>query len=1038
MIGLFLLLVLVGVVVVIPLIALSKASKAQEETERLALRLALLERQIHESRPPFKAAAPDPQVAPADSDEPEVTPPFLAGLDDARAAARATVHSHTDPMTAAPTGEPAHAVAPAIPAALPVPPASVVRAPPPARFNWEQFMGVRLFAWLGGFALFLAAAFLVKYSLDHDLISPSLRVTVGFLAGLGLLVGGVRLSRERYKITADTLCATGVVILYAVTFASHVVYHFVWFSAIPTFLLMTLITGAAFLLAVRANALVIAVLGLLGGFLTPVLVNTGVDRPFGLFTYIALLDVGLLAVASARRWDWLNLAGAVGTVLMLFGWAARFFRPEKVFVALTVFLGFCALYLASAVWSRRREQTNLWLIVATLLMPVATFLFVVWLINDPVTGAWPGVIFAFLFGADLAVLALSAVYAQAVPVSRTDHPLWSNLRWLEQAGGGVAFLLLALWTGVRVTDSLLYWALGGYLGFALLHTAFPLLRHRRHPDEPVPGWTHLFPVLGLLLTLIPIFKFESVSILVWPVILVIDVVAVGLAVVTASMVGILLALVVTAGVALVWLLRIPPDLAGLPAMLGVITGMAAFFTAAGIFLDPKIRARKPTSGANDETEFLLSGWPGDELRQQIPALSAILPFLLLVLVTARLPLKDPTPVFGVALLFVGLLLGLTRFLRLTWLPVVGLGCAFLLEYAWHVLHLTGANPVRALGWYLVFYAVFSFYPFLFHRGDGSKGMPWIAAAASGPLHFWLIYDLVRRVWPNDFMGIVPALFALPALGGGYVALKQVPGDHPKRSTILAWFGGVALLFLTLIFPIQFERQWLTVGWALEGAALLWLFHRVPHPGLRYVGVGLLVLAFIRLGLNPAVFGYQPRSEIAILNWYLYSYGLVIAALFLGAKLLRPPYHTLFGKDARPLLITLGTLLAFLLLNLEIADYFTAPGERALVFTFRGNFARDMTYTIGWALFALGLLVIGILRRVRPTRWAGIGLLGATLLKLFFHDLATLNQLYRVGALVVVAVIAIVASFLYQKFLGVTLGDEDSRPTKPAAPAEETR
>ena len=46
---------------------------------------------------------------------------------------------------------------------------------------------------------------------------------------------------------------------------------------------------------------------------------------------------------------------------------------------------------------------------------------------------------------------------------------------------------------------------------------------------------------------------------------------------------------------------------------------------------------------------------------------------------------------------------------------------------------------------------------------------------------------------------------------------------------------MALFFITLIFPIQFSHQWITIGWALEGAALLWLFHRVPHPGLRLVG-----------------------------------------------------------------------------------------------------------------------------------------------------------------------------------------------------------
>ena len=81
------------------------------------------------------------------------------------------------------------------------------------------------------------------------------------------------------------------------------------------------------------------------------------------------------------------------------------------------------------------------------------------------------------------------------------------------------------------------------------------------------------------------------------------------------------------------------------------------------------------------------------------------------------------------------------------------------------------------------------------------------------------------------------------------------------------------------------------------------------------------------------------------------------------------------------------MLAFLLVNIEIADYFSALGS-TLTFQFSGDFARDMTYSIAWAVFALVLLVVGIAKRVRTTRYAGLGLLGVTILKLFFHDLAT--------------------------------------------------
>ena len=190
-------------------------------------------------------------------------------------------------------------------------------------------------------------------------------------------------------------------------------------------------------------------------------------------------------------------------------------------------------------------------------------------------------------------------------------------------------------------------------------------------------------------------------------------------------------------------------------------------------------------------------------------------------------------------------------------------------------------------------------------------------------------------------------------------------------TQLAWFGGVALFFITLIFPIQFDRQWITIGWALEGAALLWLFHRVPHPGLRLTGVGLLVAAFVRLAFNPAVLEYHARSATPILNWYLYAYGIVTVCLFAGARLLAPPRNLILQSNAPPILAGLGTVLAFLLLNIEIADYFSAPGS-TLTFQFSGNFARDMTYSIAWALFALVLLVIGILRKIPATRYAAPG------------------------------------------------------------------
>jgi uncharacterized membrane protein len=232
--------------------------------------------------------------------------------------------------------------------------------------------------------------------------------------------------------------------------------------------------------------------------------------------------------------------------------------------------------------------------------------------------------------------------------------------------------------------------------------------------------------------------------------------------------------------------------------------------------------------------------------------------------------------------------------------------------------------------------------------------------------------------------------------------------------LLAWSGGATLFFVTLIFPVQFHREWLTLGWALEGAALLWLFHRVPHDGLRWTGVALLLIAFARLALNPAVLEYHPRAATPLLNWYLYAYGVASVCLLAGARLTAPPRHQLRGVNIPPTLYTLGAVLLFLLANIEIANYF-GEGE-TLTFRFSGNFARDMSYTIVWSLFAFGLLAIGIWKGVRAVRYAGLGLIAAAALKLFFHDLASLNPLYRLGALFSFALIAMLGSFVYQRFL----------------------
>ena len=883
--------------------------------------------------------------------------------------------------------------------------------------NWEQFVGVKLFAWLGGLALFFAAVLGLKYSFEHDLVPPTVRAACGFLLGAGLLVAGARLKLKQYTVASQTLCATGVVILYAVTFACRAFYHFEFFGPVPTFLLMTLITATAFLLAVRLDAQVVAVLGMLGGFLTPVMLSTGEDNPLGLFGYVALLDLGLLAVTRRKRWDYLALLAAAGTVLMQIGWFMKFFAVEKIFVAQGVFLGFPLLFLGGFVWANKRDWMNEFVAAAAAAPALVALALSFDIALGGELGQLPGRTFTIAFGADLALLAIVA--------------LRPRLRVLESIGGAALFLLLSLWTLGPLNAGTMYWGLGLYLAFAVLHTVFPIALKKLRPETPPAGlWSQFIPAAVLLLAMLPIVRELTVPWLFWAVVLAVDVLAVLMALAVGALLGLVAVLVFTVAATAVWLAHSTAQAVDLSESVVVIGGFALFFFGASAFVWRRLLSAPVNGGPALSIPGVtrIPGLPLD-VSPLIPALSAVLPFLLLIMVTAQFKPANPSPVFGLAAMLVTLILGLAKVTRLDALLAVALGSVGMLELAWIQTSLDPEHALIPLLWFLGFYTVLTAFPFVFQREYQSRHLPWAVAALAGPVQFGFVYWLVRTAYPNPVMGLLPAAFAVPALMGLFRLLKTLAPDAPQRLALLAWFGGVVLFFVTLIFPIQFDKQWITVAWALEGAAVCWLFHRVPHPGLRGVGLGLLLTAFLRLTLNPAVFSYHERSATPILNWFLYTYATVIACHFVAARLLAPPRDVVRGVKVPPILQGLGTFLAFLLLNIEIADFYSTGSS--LTFEFSGSLSRDMTYTIAWALFALGLMVVGIRRRQSLVRYAGVGLLCVALLKLFIFDLANLSQLYRVGTFAAVAVIAFAASFLYQRFLAT-----ENRPTKPV-PSDET-
>jgi uncharacterized membrane protein len=867
--------------------------------------------------------------------------------------------------------------------------------------NLENFLGAKLFAWVGGLSLFIGFIFLLKYSFDHNLISPAVRVALGFICGSGLIAGGLHLKRKTYEITSQTLCATGIVILYASSFAANSIYHFPVFSAFFTFVLMALITAGAFMLAAGMNAMVIAVLGMVGGFLTPPLLSTWQDQSFALFSYITFLNIGLFLVAFYRKKNFLAALGATGTVVTMLWWSMVYFKPEKVFTAMAVYLWFNVLFCCASWCAKKIQRSDAWLSGSAKAFPFVTFLFTLSLVAIDSIGSRPGVIFAYLLGADLILLTVSF--------------LDGTYRKFQMTAGGCVFFILSVWIAGRMTVDMLPWALGGSLVFAILHSAVPIGVARVTRSSMTSWHVHLFPLLALFVMMIPILK-DTGSWLIWPFVLIFNGGVLALALLTTSAPAILAAVIVTGFVVFFWIINEPAGVLGTGDIVILVGAFGVFFSIVATYMLNRLRRKMSEAGIKTPEGF--SGSAGESLSGslffQIPSVSSVLPFLLLILASIKIDIANPASIFGLGLLLTAISIGLARFLKAPVLLPVAMGCLFLLEVMVHVDHFNPENATVFLGFYILATVFFFILPFYYKKDYLKTILPWATAASSGPLHFLLIYDAVKQVYPNSFMGLLPAVFAVPFFFGLTKLVAWIPKGSKNRNAIFAWFGGTTLFFITLVFPIQFDHQWLTVSWALEGVALIWLYRKVPHIGLRNVGMALLLVTFIRFVLNPAILLDYDQTVIPIFNWYLYTYGIAIFCLMTGGRLLASPRNMAFGINVQAVHYTLGTILAFLLMNIEIADLFS-PGV-AIKFQFTGDLARGMTYSIAWALFALCLLIVGIRKKLRPVRLAAIGLLGITLFKLFIFDLSRLDQLYRIGAFVGVAVVLIAASTLYQKWV----------------------
>ena len=318
------------------------------------------------------------------------------------------------------------------------------------------------------------------------------------------------------------------------------------------------------------------------------------------------------------------------------------------------------------------------------------------------------------------------------------------------------------------------------------------------------------------------------------------------------------------------------------------------------------------------------------------------------------------------------------------------------------------------------YLAFVAYPLILGRRAGAARIPYLATVAASVLYFFQARTSIDAGGYGSVIGALPVVeAAFLALVLAHLIRLERSGEPrtPAEIARLALIAGAALGFVTLAIPLQLERNWITIGWALEGAALAWLYGRIPHKGLLLFAVGLFTVVFVRLALNPEVLHYEPRGGIRIWNWYLYTYLICAAALLIGGRALLATDDKLTPSLPRfsSILPSGAVILLFLLLNIEIADYF-ATGPTITFDFFSSALGQDLTYTLAWAIFAVALLGAGIAAHSKPGRITAIVLLSVAMGKCAFHDLWRLGGLYRVGSLVGIAFCALLITLALQKFV----------------------
>ena len=240
---------------------------------------------------------------------------------------------------------------------------------------------------------------------------------------------------------------------------------------------------------------------------------------------------------------------------------------------------------------------------------------------------------------------------------------------------------------------------------------------------------------------------------------------------------------------------------------------------------------------------------------------------------------------------------------------------------------------------------------------------------------------------------------------------------PKQDTqfLSMLHVAIAMAFITIAIPLKLDAHWITIGWLIESAALLWISVRTQTGFLRYLAVGALVLGIFRLLMFDRF-----HTETLVFNARFATYAVAIAVL--GGIVGFGKRHA--SEREKPFLdvaLVALNLLALIALTWEASDYFdrqwmahydARPGYVNYYAQLR--IARDFSYSAIWLVYGAGLMAIGFWKRSAFVRWQSLVLIAVTIVKVFVYDVSALEKGYRILSFIALGAVLLAISFIYQR------------------------